>query len=99
MKIYIAGEKELFNDLEKENFSKYGELLFLDSNNYIETIINDSSEKVIIYDPDFGGWDFPREILESSLNLKAIFLGSTSNSYIDLDYAEKKNIKVFSTNY
>ena len=96
MKIYIAGEKELFNETQKENFSKYGELLFLDSNNYIETIINDSNEKVIIYDPDFGGWDFPREIFESSLNLNAIFLGSTSNRYIDLDYAEKKNIKVFS---
>ena len=38
----------------------------------------------------------PKEILESSLNLKAIFLGSTSNSYIDLDLALRKNIKVFS---
>ena len=44
MKIYIAGEKELFNGTQKENFSKYGELLFLDSNNYTETIINDSND-------------------------------------------------------
>ena len=95
MKIYVVGEEQLFNSSQKENIGKYGEIIFLDSNNYIDNIINDSSEKVVVYDPDFGGWNFPKEILEQSQNLKAIFLGTTDKSYIDLDFCDKNNIKVF----
>ena len=95
MKVYVVGEEQLFNCSQKENIGKYGEIVFLDSNNYMENIINDSSEKVIAYDPDFGGWDFPKEILEQSQNLKAIFLGTTDKSYIDLDYCNENNIEVF----
>ena len=95
MKVYVVGEKQLFSSSQKENIGKYGEIVFLDSNNYIENIINDSSEKVIVYDPDFGGWDFPKRILEHSQNLKAIFLGTTDKSYIDLDYCNESSIEVF----
>ena len=63
MKIYIVGKEKLFNSSEKENIGKYGEIIFLDSNNYIDNITNDSSKKVVVYDPDFGGWKFPKEIL------------------------------------
>ena len=95
MKVYVVGEEQLFSSSQKENIRKYGEIVFLDSNNYIENIINDSSEKVIVYDPDFGGWDFPKRILEHSQNLKAIFLGTTDKSYIDLDYCNENSIEVF----
>ena len=95
MKVYVVGEEQLFSSSQKENIRKYGEIVFLDSNNYIENIINDSSEKVIVYDPDFGGWDFPKRILEHSQNLKAIFLGTTDKSYIDLDYCNESSIEVF----
>ena len=95
MKVYVVGEEQLFSSSQKENIGKYGEIIFLDSNNYIENIINDSSEKVIVYDPDFGGWDFPKGILEHSQNLKAIFLGTTDKSYIDLDYCNESSIEVF----
>ena len=95
MKVYVVGEEQLFNSSQKENIGKYGGIVFLDSNNYIENIINDSSEKVIVYDPDFGGWNFPKEILEQSQNLKAIFLGTTDESYIDLDYCNENSIEVF----
>lgn len=95
MKVYVVGEEQLFNSSQKENIGKYGGIVFLDSNNYIENIINDSSEKVIVYDPDFGGWDFPKRILEHSQNLKAIFLGTTDKSYIDLDYCNENSIEVF----
>ena len=95
MKVYVVGEEQLFSSSQKENIGKYGEIVFLDSNNYIENIINDSSEKVVVYDPDFGGWDFPKGILEHSQNLKAIFLGTTDKSYIDLDYCNESSIEVF----
>ena len=95
MKIYILGEDNLFNCKQKDNLVRYGQLVFLENNNYIEKLINDSSDKVILYDPDFAGWDFPHEVLEKTESLKAIFLGTTDKSYIDLDYCESKNIKVF----
>ena len=95
MKIYIVREKQLFNSSQIEDIKKYGDIIFLDSDNYIKNIINDSNEKVIVYDPDFGGWNFPKEILVQSNNIKAIFLGTTDKSYIDLDYCNKNNIEVF----
>lgn len=94
MKIFMVCEKTLFNELQKDELNKYGEVIFLD-NNYTLDIINDANEKIIIYDPDFGGWNFPKEILEKPNNLKAVFLGTTDMSYIDLDYCTNKNIKVF----
>ena len=95
MKIYIVGEKQLFNSFQIEDIKKYGDIIFLDSDNYIKNIINDSNEKVIVYDPDFGGWNFPKEILVQSNNIKAIFLGTTDKSYIDLDYCNENSIEVF----
>ena len=95
MKIYIVGEENLFKKNQKEEIKKYGETIFLKKEKFIEIILNDKSEKVIIYDPDFGGWNFSTEILENSVNIKAIFLGTTDKSYIDLNYCDNKKIKVF----
>ena len=95
MKIFVVGEEQLFNSSQKEKIEKYEEIVFLDSSSFIDNIVTDFSEKIIVYDPDFGGWNFPKEILEQSQNLKAIFLGTTDKSYIDLDCCKEKNIEVF----
>lgn len=94
MKIFVVGEEDLFNQSQKEIIKQYGELIFLNKDTYIKDIINDKDDKVIVYDPDFGGWNFSKEILNSN-NLKSIFLGTTDKSYIDLNDCERKNIKVF----
>lgn len=95
MKVFVVSERDLFNIELQEKIKKYGETVFLNKDTYIENIISNDDEKVVIYDPDFGGWSFPKEILENSNNLKAVFLGTTDKSYIDLDYCESKSIKVF----
>ena len=95
MKVFVVSERDLFNIELQEKMKKYGELFFLNKNTYVEDIINDTEEKVVVYDPDFGGWNFSKEIIEHAQNLKAIFLGTTDKSYIDLEYCKKRNIKVF----
>ena len=95
MKIFVVSEKDLFDSNQKDRIENCGEVVFLDKDTYIEDIISNDEEKVIVYDPDFGGWNFPKEILENANNLKSIFLGTTDKSYIDLDYCENKSIKVF----
>lgn len=96
MKIFVVAEKELFNVNQIERIEEYGELVFLNKDTYIADITSDDNEKVVVYDPDFGGWKFPKEILEKSNNLKSVFLGTTDKSYIDLDYCESMNINVYS---
>ncbi len=95
MKIFVVSEKDLFDSNQKNRIENCGEVVFLEKDTFIEKIINNDEEKVIVYDPDFGGWNFPKEILENANNLKSVFLGTTDKSYIDLDYCENKNIKVF----
>lgn len=95
MIIFVVSEKDLFDSNQNDRIENCGEVVFLDKDTYIENIICNNEEKVIVYDPDFGGWNFPNEILENANNLKAIFLGTTDKSYIDLDYCESKSIKVF----
>ena len=95
MKVFVVSERDLFNIELQEKIKKYGETVFLNKDTYIENIISNDDEKVVVYDPDFGGWSFPKEILENSNSLKAVFLGTTDKSYIDLDYCESKSIKVF----
>ena len=95
MKVFVVSERDLFNIELQEKIKKYGEVFFLNKDTYVEDIINNDEEKVVVYDPDFGGWNFSKEIIEQSQNLKAIFLGTTDKSYIDFDYCEKRNIKVF----
>ena len=77
MKVFVVSERDLFNIELQEKMKKYGELFFLNKNTYVEDIINDTEEKVVVYDPDFGGWNFSKEIIEHAQNLKAIFLGTT----------------------
>lgn len=53
------------------------------------------NSKIIVYDPDYFGWDFPNDILSTTKNIKAIFLGTTDKSYLDLELCKKKTIDVF----
>lgn len=95
IKIYIVGEENLFNSSYVDNLKRYGDVIYLKTSNYIDRLINSNDKKIIVFDPDFGGWSFPREILENSSNILAIFLGTTDKSYIDLEYCDSKKIKVF----
>ncbi len=49
---------------------------------------------MIIYDPDFAGWVVPDKLISGVKNVKAVFLGTTDQSYINLDLCEKKKVKV-----
>ena len=71
IEICMVCESGLFNDSYIENLEKLGKVIFLRKNNYEKVLTNDANKKIIVYDPDFGGWDFKDEILEKSK--KAIY--------------------------
>lgn len=88
-------DSNLFNEQYLNTFRNLGEVIFFNKNNFVNELIRNDNKKIIVYDPDFGGWKFPREILQESNNVLAVFLGTTDKSYIDLEYCDSKNIKVF----
>jgi len=94
MIIYIIGERILFDNNKINILKEYGQVIFAEKENYINEVINNNSKKIIIYDPDFGGWSFPQEIIEKTSNLKAIILGTTDKSYIDLKACNNRGIEV-----
>lgn len=55
--------------------------------------IEDDSEKVFAIDPDFCDWNIPNSALDTR-GLIAICLDTTSYSWVDLEYAKKKNIAI-----
>lgn len=85
----------LFDNKYLDTISEFGQKVFLNKCSFSDEIIKNKNKKIIIYDPDFGGWNFPKRILEESDNILAIFLGTTDTSYIDFQYCMDKNIKVF----
>lgn len=96
MNIYFILEKNLFNPNYLKNISKFGNIIFMSKNNEenYKILTKDTMQKVIVYDPDYAGWHFPNNILNSITNLKAVFLGTTDKSYIDLEICSRKNIDV-----
>lgn len=95
LEICFVTEKGLFKKQYIEKLNTFGPVIFLEKENFVKKLIEDDNEKIIVYDPDFGGWDFPSEILTKSKNITAVFLGTTDKSYIDLDLCDEKSIKVF----
>lgn len=95
IEICIVAERELFDDNHIDNLEKLGKVIFLRKNSFKEFLIKDSNKKIIVYDPDFGGWDFKDEILEKSKNILAVFLGTTDKSYINLELCNKLDISVY----
>lgn len=61
MTIFIVGEKTLFDNNQIETIKSYGKVIFVEKDSYINEIINNNEEKLVIYDPDFGGLNFMGE--------------------------------------
>lgn len=93
--IIFVTDKKLFNNKYINNLKNIGYVLFFTKDNFVEKITANRNKKIIVYDPDFGGWSFPQEILLKTKNILGIFLGTTDKSYIDLKLCEQKQIKVF----
>lgn len=96
MNIYFISEKNVFSSNYLENISNFGNIIFMSNNNEenYKILAKDAMQKVIVYDPDYAGWNFPSNILNNIVNLKAVFLGTTDKSYIDLELCSRKNIDV-----
>lgn len=96
MNIYFIADKEIFKNDYVNQLSKLGNILYSSNNNEenYKKLKEDNNEKIIIYDPDYAGWSFPNNILMEVQNLKAIFVGTTDKSYINLDICKDKNIDV-----
>ena len=95
IEVCFVAERKLFENDYIENIEKLGKVSFLRKNNYEKVLINNKNKKIIIYDPDFGGWNFTDEILEKSPNILAVFLGTTDKSYINLELCQKLKIQVY----
>ena len=96
MNIYFISEKDVFNPNYLKNISNFGNIIFMSKNNEenYKILTKDTMQKVIVYDPDYAGWHFPNNILNNIANLKAVFLGTTDKSYLDLELCSRKNIDV-----
>lgn len=96
MKAYFITEKDTFKKQYLENISKYCSIVYGSNNNDLnhELLLADHNDKIIIYDPDYAGWKFPDKIVSDTKNIKAIFLGTTDKSYIDLEMCSKYKIDV-----
>lgn len=53
--------------------------------------------EILAINPDIVGWEITNKTLDKFVTLKAIFTVTTSLSMLDLDYCEKRNIKVQNT--
>lgn len=96
MNIYFVVEKNLFSENYIGQISSFGNIIYCSNNNSetYDVLFKDNNDKIIIYDPDYAGWHFPDEILNNINNIKAIFLGTTDKSYLNIDICEKKSIDI-----
>jgi len=87
--IYCFSNEQYF----KDNLSKIdANVVFIENKNQLK-LLDNKNEKIVIYDPDFAGWEFPNEILKYE-NIKGICLGTTTKSYIDEELCNKFNIPI-----
>ena len=93
--IMIVSDTNLFDDKYMKSLKKIANIIFCSKESFIEDIIKNKRNKVVVFDPDYAGWSFPSQILESSENLLAVFLGTTDQSYINLELCHHKNIEVY----
>lgn len=96
MNIYFFTDENLFKGNYIADISKYGNIIYCKKDNEYncDLLAKDDKEKILIYDPDFAGWEFPNDVLNKIKNIKAIFLGTTDMSYLDVKLCEQKNIDV-----
>ena len=93
--IMFVTDKKIFDKKYIDVLQKYGNIFYCSKENFVSEINSNKKNKIIVYDPDFGGRSFSDEIIEKSKNIKAIFLGTTDKSYIDFEKCAKKKIKVY----
>ena len=86
-------EKDFFNTEQIDALKKNGDCVFCLPNDL--SSLNSLDEKIIAYDPDYAGWEFNKKIL-SAKNIKAICLATSTESYIDKQVCDSRNIKVLS---
>ncbi len=60
--------------------------------NYKDEIFTDSEEKVIAIGPELVDWKFSNNAISNIPNFRAICLPATSFSWVDGEYAKKRNI-------
>lgn len=96
MNAYFIAPKGIFSKSKLNKIEKVARVNFLytDNDKNLKQLKKDKKPKVIIYDPDFAGWSFPDSIIENVKNIKAVFLGTTDQSYINQDMCAKKGTKV-----
>lgn len=96
MEVYVIGEKKDFTDQQIRRLEKLGNINFIEEKHdmYNSEYVKSKENKIIAIDPDFIDWKFPNDLIEKIPNLKGICLMSTSYSYIDLEFCEKRNIIV-----
>ena len=96
MEIYVVGSKSDFNEDQMKRLQNLGDLFFIEEvkDKYNEKYVNSNAEKILVIDPDLMGWELKNDLIDKIPNLKAICLMSTSYSYIDIDYCNKKGIVV-----
>lgn len=96
MKLYITYTKNSFTNVQIENLSKVGDVIFLEDFFDLDKApyLNDDSEKILIADPDWYNWDINADHLSKIKNLKGVCLATTAFDWIDLDYCKNNNIIV-----
>lgn len=96
MEIYVIGEQKDFTKEQIGRLEKVGNLNFIEEKHdmYNSEYVKSNEPKIIAIDPDFTDWKFPNDLIDKIPNLKGICLMSTSYSYIDLEFCNKRNIIV-----
>lgn len=90
--------RKLLNDNFIEKLKNFGEVTY----NHeklpvleIEGITDPTTDKILMISPLYVDWKLDNQTLDAIPNLKAIFLTSTSYSWVDIAYLASKNIPVF----
>jgi len=87
--IYCFSNEKYF----KDNLSKLDvNIIYIQTKKQL-SLMDNENEKIVVYDPDYAGWEFPNEILKYK-NIKGICLGTTTKSYINEKLCSKLNIPI-----
>ncbi len=90
----VSHLNEISNFLKnKEDYFVIDE--YIDKNNIIDIFKKDNSLDYLFINPNAQGFKVDRDLL-SNIDIKGINTCSTGTNHIDLDYCNKKNIKILS---
>lgn len=99
MKIYVMYTRSSFTEEEIKALENVGEVIFCEEIFKLDEApyLNDSSDKILMVDPDWYDWKLTAEHLSKVTNLKGVALSTTAYDWIDLEYCKKNNIIVSNT--